>query len=156
MKIDVWTDGSINLHRNNKPGGWAAILVQNNFLLDYTYKGVKNTTSNAMELMAIIKGILYTLNKYPKVKEIEVFSDSAYCVNCIICKWYVTWQHNGWYNSKGELVANKNLWEQLLKTLSDADKSGVKVQLTKVKGHSGLLYNEMADRYACTARKSIE
>ena len=73
----------------------------------------------------------------------EVYSDSAYCINCYEQKWYVKWIKNNWINSKGQKVANIDLWEKLIPFFEDAD-----FIFKKVKGHSGLEGNERADAIA--------
>ena len=80
--------------------------------------------------------------------EIEVFSDSAYMVNCIQKKWYEKWQKNGWKTSKKGPVENKDLWIKLLNLISPFN-----VKFHKVAGHSGIELNEMADKLA---RKGIK
>ena len=72
--------------------------------------------------------------------QIEVYSDSAYIVNCINQKWYKKWQLNGWKTSKKEPVENKDLWLRLLELLDR-----LPVTFTKVKGHANIELNERAD-----------
>ena len=58
-------------------------------------------------------------------------------------KWYINWENNGWKNSKGDPVANKLEWRFLIKFFKDD-----RFTFTKVKGHSGHVYNERADALA--------
>ena len=46
--------------------------------------------------------------------------------------WYERWRENGWLNRRKESVANRDLWERLLK----ATWRHREVRLRKVKGHS--------------------
>lgn len=75
--------------------------------------------------------------------EIEVYTDSAYLVNCMHQKWYERWQRNGWKNAKKEPVENQDLWMRLLELLGRH-----RVRFHKVKGHSGIALNELADSLA--------
>jgi ribonuclease HI len=74
---------------------------------------------------------------------IDIYSDSAYLVNCMHDKWYVNWQKNGWKNAKKQSVENRDLWEQLLELLQQHT-----VRFHKVTGHAGVEMNEKADRLA--------
>ncbi len=104
------------------------------------YGGELNTTNQRMELTACIKAL--ELIKTPG-HLIEVYTDSAYLVNCIQKKWYLTWQKNGWKNANRQPVENRDLWERLLDLLSK-----YKVLFHKVAGHAGDELNERADELA--------
>jgi len=79
-----------------------------------------------------------------------LYSDSAYLVNCFNNRWYVSWQRNGWKNSKGQPVENQDLWKRLLELLEKHD-----VTFIKVKGHSDNEWNNRCDELARAAIKSI-
>ena len=62
MQIKIYTDGACDVHADNKPGGWAAILqatgddgavVKEKVISG----GAENTTNNQMELTAVIEGL---------------------------------------------------------------------------------------------------
>jgi ribonuclease HI len=98
-----------------------------------------------MELTACIRALEQIKStKYA----VEVYTDSAYLANCILRKWYVAWQRNGWYNASRKPVENRDLWERLL-----ALASLYKIKFIKVAGHSGNTLNERADELA---RKGIK
>jgi len=59
-------------------------------------------------------------------------------------KWYVKWRKNGWKNSKKEPVENKDLWEELLNQVESIKD----ITFIKVKGHSGVELNELAEALA--------
>lgn len=146
-KVIIYTDGgcSNNQERCNF-GGWGAILSFNGKVKEI-YGGEANTTNNKMELLACIKA-LETLksDKYP----VEIYSDSAYIVNCIQQKWYEKWQRNNWKTAKKEPVLNKDLWERLLELTATYN-----VKFIKVKGHAGIELNERADQLAQEGIKSV-
>lgn len=145
-KIIIYTDGACSNNQSNQNfGGFGAVLIYNEHVKKI-YGGQKNTTNNIMELTAIIES-LKTLktNKIP----VHVFSDSAYIVNCINSKWYVNWRKNGWKTSKKTPVENRALWEELLSLIENLQS----FEISKVKGHAGDKYNEMADELA---RKGAE
>jgi len=138
--VIVYCDGACsgNQYSTNK-GGWGAI-IQYNERHKEIYGGERNTTNQRMEITACVKA-LESIG--PSYSDIDVYSDSAYLVNCINKKWYVNWQQNGWKNYKKQPVENKDLWEKLLVLLSQK-----RVTFTKVSGHSGLELNELADKLA--------
>jgi ribonuclease HI len=144
-KIIIYCDGACsgNQFRINT-GGWGAIMQQGSHLKEI-HGGEKNTTNQRMELTACIRALEQIKSgKY----DVEVYTDSAYLVNCMQKKWYTTWQRNGWRNSARKPVENRDLWEKLLCLISL-----YKVRFIKVAGHSGNTSNERADELA---RKGIQ
>ncbi|MHB8086209.1 MAG: ribonuclease HI [Dehalococcoidia bacterium] len=139
-KIIIYCDGACsgNQYRVNA-GGWGAILRHRGTVKEI-YGGELNTTNQRMELTACIKAL--EMIKSPG-RHIDVYTDSAYLVNCIQRKWYLTWQKNGWKNANRQPVENRDLWERLLALLSK-----YKVVLHKVAGHAGDELNERADELA--------
>ena len=136
-KIKIFTDGGC---RKNGIGGWGVVFVYGD-LVKEVYGGSINATNNKMELTAVIEAL-----KRIKRKDvpIEVHSDSAYIVNCFNDKWYVKWRKNGWTNSKKQPVENRDLWEELINLVESFDD----IEFVKVKGHSGVEFNERADQLA--------
>ena len=134
--VVLYTDGACS--GNPGDGGWAAIL---------SFKGKekilsggeKETTNNRMELMAIICG----LEAVKKNQKVVVFSDSAYCVNAFQQGWTHKWVMQGWRSAGGDEVANKELWQRLLKAIEPLD-----VEFVKVKGHSTNIFNNRCDALA--------
>lgn len=139
------TDGSCSGNgTDTSKGGWGYILLdKNENLISKDGGQVNKTTNNQMELTAMIKG----LNKVSSITNnffsCEVYSDSAYIINCIKQKWYEKWMSNGWINSKKEPVKNKELWIKLIPFFDD-----IRFSFFKVKGHSGNKWNEAVDRIA--------
>lgn len=135
-KVTLYCDGSCP--RQHKVGGWAWVDVRDGVIFRYNSGGVKDgATNQRMEILAVTRA-LEELHEWaigsgiePKMLDVEVVSDSAYVVNCIEKGWYVKWQKNGWKNSQGEPVANKDLWVRLLAAL---DKLAL-VKFTHIKGH---------------------
>jgi ribonuclease HI len=61
-----------------------------------------------MELEAAIKGLLVLTERC----SVTVITDSKYLQQGITV-YLVRWQSHGWCNSRGEQIANRDLWEQL-------------------------------------------
>ena len=85
---------------------------------------------------------------------VTVYSDSSYLVNCMRRGWYEKWRGNGWLNHRKEPVANRDLWERLLR----ATRRHQEVRWRKVRGHSKTQGphksgNDRADELAVAAKK---
>lgn len=148
MKIIAYTDGACS--GNPGPGGFGIIICDEDLnIKEKISKSVKSTTNNKMELIAILTAMEYAIAN--KISEIDIYSDSAYCVNTINCKWLQNWILNGWKTAKNEEVKNRDLWEHFIKIAPK-----VKFRLYKVKGHEDDELNNMADELAVKAREAIE
>lgn len=148
MNYKIYTDGACS--GNPGPGGYAFVVLSSGNLPLVVSGGKSNTTNNNMELMAIVRALkhLRARNLNVKVDKVEVYSDSAYCINSIQLGWLQKWKLNGWVTRSGEEVKNLELWKSYLKL-----SSGVDLKFVKVKGHSGDVYNDMADMAAQAASK---
>jgi ribonuclease HI len=144
-KIIIYCDGACsgNQFKKNK-GGWGAILIFKKRGKEIC-GGEVNTTNQRMELTACIKALEQLKTDEHKV---EIYSDSAYLINCMHKKWYVNWEKNGWKNAKKDPVENRDLWEALLDLVEKYNPKFIKVE-----GHSGVALNEKADELA---RKGME
>ena len=101
-----------------------------------------------MELRAALEGIKNARHLANNSKDavFEIYSDSAYLVNCYIQRWYKGWQQFGWYNSKNEPVKNQDLWEELIPCFENLHYSFI-----KIKGHSQDRWNDRVDKLAQAA-----
>ena len=127
------------------PGGWAAILMYKDNKKEIS-GGKKVTTNNIMELTAVIEGL--KLLKYSC--EVDLYSDSAYVVNCFQQGWIYNWVKSNWKTANKEPVKNKEIWEELYELTKKH-----KVNFIKVKGHSDNEYNNRCDELARNAIKNI-
>lgn len=138
-QVEIYTDGACS--GNPGPGGWAAVLIYKGKTKELS-GGEHNTTNQRMELMAAHEA----LQSLKEPCAVALNSDSAYLINCFKQKWYQSWEKNGWKNSKGEPVQNRDLWEKLLVQVRRHQ-----VQFQKVKGHAGVDLNERCDELARAA-----
>ena len=76
----------------------------------------------------------------------NVVTDSAYVVNAFRDEWWVSWRKNGYTNSKGKPVANRELWEELVRLVTDERPGAVSFEW--VKGHGLCPGNVLVDRLA--------
>lgn len=140
-KVMLYTDGACSF--NPGPGGWGCVLIYKNTKKELS-GGEKETTNNKMELMAVIQGLSALKEKCT----VDVFTDSAYIYNAFTQKWLETWQLKRWKTAGNKIVANRELWEQLLDLTTFH-----KVIFHKVKGHSD---NELNNRCDELARAEVE
>lgn len=140
-EIKIYTDGACS--GNPGPGGWGAVLIYGDYIRELS-GAEPQTTNNRMEMVAVIK----SLQALKEMCQVHIYTDSAYICNCFLEGWYKKWLANGWKNSKKEEVENKDLWQEML---DEVEKH--QVVWHKVKGHSGVKYNERADQLAVQACK---
>ncbi|HSC85894.1 MAG TPA: ribonuclease H [Polyangiaceae bacterium] len=135
MSTIIYTDGACS--GNPGPGGWAWAIEKG----AYKSGAEKQTTNQRMELKAALDAV--ESNPGP----LEIVSDSTYVVKCFTDKWYAGWMKRGWVNSKKEPVANRDLWEPLIRLVLERKN----VTFRWVKGHSGHPMNDLVDRLAVEA-----
>ena len=135
----MYTDGACS--GNPGPGGWGAILIEDGRERELS-GGENPTTNQRMELTAPIEG----LRALESRRQVAIYSDSAYVINCFRDRWYERWRKNGWLNSQKKPVENRDLWEALIALVEQHD-----VTWHKVAGHSGDPLNDRADALARSA-----
>jgi ribonuclease HI len=154
--VVVFTDGAFR--KKGSLGGWAWAIVKVDYPENVSSKqgGCEDTTSQRMELSAIIsiaEGFSNTVGKF----NVLVLSDSSYCVKGIN-EWRHKWKREGWetykWNAKTPTpVANQDLWIPLDELLFNADN---KLTFEWVKGHDECEGNNLADKYANEAVESVK
>ncbi len=135
-KVIIYTDGACS--GNPGPGGWGALIILNGSKIELS-GGEKETTNQRMEMQAAIEA----LRAVSESSDVELYSDSAYLINCFKQDWIGRWQLNNWRTSKKEPVKNRELWERLM----DLNKFH-RVKWLKVKGHSNNPHNDRCDELA--------
>ena len=126
--ITIYTDGSCQ--GNPGPGGWGAVILQEQDDPVRLSGPEPQTTNNRMELTAAIKSLELT----PAGASVTLHSDSIYLVNTMTKNW--------------KRRANHDLWSQL-----DSLAAARNVSWNWVRGHTGDRWNEEADRLAVAATK---
>ena len=141
--MKIFIDGSCR--GNPGPGGFGVVcLDENNQVIFCHQEQFQKTTNNEMELAAA----LYALAKFgTEVSEWTqpqiVYCDSAYTINTLT-NWKNNWKANGWIKSDKKVPENL----QLIQKYDKIEEKGYRIELKKVKGHSGFLGNEIADKLA--------
>lgn len=137
-----YTDGSC--HPNPGPGGYA--VVRDGRLLASGSEPL--STNQRMELAAMLAALRLIAAgraRYPR-RLAEIRSDSQYAINCTGSA--AGWKKNGWRRANSGPLKNLDLIQQLYAAYNDAGT----VKLTHVRGHKGIIGNEMADHHAALAR----
>ena len=142
MKYIIYTDGACS--GNPGPGGWGAVIFDENKKQSNISGKETMTTNNRMELLAPIMAI----KRIKEKSEITVYTDSTYLKNGIT-DWIKKWEKNGWKSSSNQPIKNKDLWLELNKLSSEH-----KVSWNWVEGHSNNEFNNLADNLATEAVKN--
>ncbi|KAK2736277.1 hypothetical protein FQN57_000807 [Myotisia sp. PD_48] len=118
--MEIYTDGGCR--RNGQPGaiGAAAAAIKNRY---GKYRGWQlslpsnpRPTNQRAEITAIILALEKASEKYDELNskprlDVKIYSDSRYVVGCMTT-WVDKWENNGWTNSAGKEVANRDLLEE--------------------------------------------
>jgi len=119
----VVTDGACS--RNPGPGGWGLIVMTPEDQV-FEFGGHEaETTNNRMELMGLYRGMqeIYKIeSKLKTAKVIHVITDSKYVMDGA-SKYVANWARSAWRTSTGSEVKNQDLWEKILKGLSEFQKN---------------------------------
>lgn len=142
MLIDIYTDGGSRF--NPGPGAWALLAYVNNKLIKQDCGFKESTTNNEMEVTAIKMALEY-IPEFIRLLDtvdlkVRILTDSSYAMNSIDV-WSNNWIKDGTIDSRpnGKLIKMANFALKIARTK-------VEVEFVKVKGHSGVKGNELADR----------
>jgi ribonuclease HI len=150
-EVCVYTDGASTGSRG--PGGFGAVISFREGETVEISGGERDTTNLRMEITAACAA----LENIGEGHAVTVYADASYLVNCMRRGWHEKWRENGWLNYRKRPVANRDLWERLLKAMARHQE----VRWKKVKGHSRTAGahksgNDRADELAVTAKKQAQ
>ena len=139
--IIIYTDGACS--GNPGPGGWCAIIQDQNSAEERVLQGgAALTTNNRMELEGAINGLQAITDPLAKI---SLYTDSKY-VQQGMTEWLANWKKKGWKNAQNKPVKNQDLWQKM-----DELCSSRQVDWHWVKGHSTNEHNQRADLLAVRA-----
>ena len=159
MIFKYYTDGACTLNNENGvyskgPGGWAYARIQDGKIATWSSGGSKKTTNNEQELTAIMEALIDAKKASLPGDEIEIYSDSAYCIN-IFTQWINGWKANGWTRGKKhEPIENLEVIKTIYEMVFSLENSFIAVEWVKVKGHSNNEFNNFVDQKAVEAKES--
>jgi ribonuclease HI len=109
----IYTDGSGGYAPYGGRGicGYAAIVWFSDDTIIILGGTEAHSTHQRVELLALITALQY-LKQHSQSS--SIFSDSKYAIDAINHNWIDKWQHNGWLNTKGNPIDDRDLWLQLL------------------------------------------
>lgn len=137
--IEIWTDGGTsNNGKADSFGGWAFVAMEDKPVIGFGNQVPGYCTNNRCEIMGVIAALI--TYGAPGVK-LTIKSDSEYVVKTVN-QWRLNWHRKRHQAS----IKNKSLFEKLFHLV---DTNNVKLEW--VRGHSGILGNEIADKWATNA-----
>jgi len=142
----IFTDGACS--GNPGPGGWACIVALPDGMVHELGGSNSETTNNRMELAATIRSL--AMLEAGEQRPIILYTDSTYVIKGIT-QWIFAWRSRGWKSAEGKDVANRDLWEELLRQVMRLKPSIVDWKY--VRGHAGFPGNERCDEIAVSFSK---
>jgi ribonuclease HI len=144
MKWQIFTDGASS---PDGRGGWAYVVVNDGTEIRRAQGSALGVTHQRMEIRAVAEALL----AFPEDVPVEVIGDSAYAIDCFRQKWHVRWEQNGWRNSSGKAVANRDEWQRAFAAWRARS---AETAWDRVKGHlkGTHPWNDLADRLAVEAK----
>jgi ribonuclease HI len=108
-------------------------------------------TNQRAELTAVLRA----LEIAPTHREIHIYTDSSYSINCVTT-WYKKWETNNWLTSAKQPVMNKDIIEDILARIRERQGFGSPTIFNWIKGHSNNPSNEAADRLAVSGAQRAQ
>src|SRR3954471_9510877 len=123
---------------NPGPAGWGRYVDEE----CWAAGGWAHGTNNMAELTAVLDVLQQTAHLDD---DLLLYCDSTYAINSVT-KWMAGWKRRGWRKGDGKPVLNLEIMQAL-----DNAMAGRRVRFEWVRGHSGHVLNEAADRLANAA-----
>lgn len=131
-EFSAYTDGSCWNSDPDRCGGSAYVLLDcYGDVIAASHKGFKGTSSNRMEMLAIVSAIAST----PRGARLQVFTDSEYAIKAFLCGGASNQDLIGLYHKYAGRLAG--------------------VKLTHIRGHKGNPLNEWCDYWSNREYKTM-
>lgn len=152
--LEFYTDGAYS--SKTEMGGWAAICIEDDVLIDQRSGYEPYTTNNRMEITALLSAFENINTIETSHTKVIIYTDSAYCANTLNQGWYRNWiKDNKWQTSDRQPVKNQDLWSRVIALYIKLVKR-FNLEIVKVAAHKGNKWNEYVDEMAKNARKELE
>lgn len=136
----IYTDGSCNCSRADKPGGWGVYILHDEEV-KYLNGGLSHTSIGRMEIMAMLNALRHIDDNIPtKDCEVNIYTDSKYVSDTLTKGWLRKWQQANWPLS----LRNLDLWQQISNTIESISRRGNinNVKIIHIRGHQKDITNE--------------
>lgn len=159
IQFTAYTDGAYSSTR--QLGAWAFLIKEEddqNFDVYYSQAELieaEKVTSQVAELTAVQKLFNEVITNIAATEgdakdiHLTVYSDSTYCVNGVN-DWMHKWRHKNWKGASRKPVLNVELWIDIMRMYNLIGK----IEMIWVKGHSGVLGNEIVDELCSSLTQS--
>ena len=150
--INVYTDGS---YKKGDGGSGLLIIYPDGTEESPAIIGRTNTTNNRSELRAVIEAFKM-IQKTTHARGhnfVAIHTDSQYIIDNYKKVVGGSWYGEPWKTHDGTDFANKDLWQEFTREFKKTRK---RIELYKVKAHSGNAGNETADRLAKKSRQGVK
>ncbi len=145
MSCSIYVDGAApNNQHGCKRGGIGLVVMDedNEIVHEESITIDRETDCAELKLLALIEGL-----EYAEDGDV-IYSDNDYCVKGFNI-WLDDWKDRGWRKANKKPIKHRQLWKQV-----DELRSRKYVEVLKVKAHSGIEGNEIADSLAVDAARS--
>ena len=142
-----YVDGACSGNGTDHATGGFGVIGVNNNEVEYQYSEYSTDTTNNREELKAILHVMKNFGMPPDEQwmydEPIVYSDSAYSINTYN-DWMFRWRGNEWKRANGHIPENLDL----IKEYYDLYQKGYRINLQKIKGHTGDFWNEFVDKIA--------
>ncbi|ELX4198849.1 RNase H family protein [Vibrio vulnificus] len=145
MSYSIYVDGAAPNNQNVCMRGGIGLVVMdedNEIVHEEIITIDRETDCAELELLAFIEGL-----EYAEDGDV-IYSDSEYCVKGFNL-WLDGWKKKGWRRADKKQIKNRRQWQTV-----DALRADKYVEVEKVRAHSGVRGNEIADSLAVGAARS--
>lgn len=152
--LRVYSDGSATL-KSRRGGAGVHMIFPNGETVNFSSLSYPGATNNEMELQSCILALseIKKLEDSKKFQGIIIYSDSEYIVSNYK-KAIFAWSKQKWIRNNGEPVLNAQQWEKLIRLMQGIyEKFYARTYFEKIKAHSGIEGNEIADNLAKKSRE---
>ena len=151
--LSFYTDGAYS--SKSEMGGWAAICLEDDIIIDEQKGYEPYSTNNRCELLAFLSAMENADTIETPQTKVIIYTDSAYIANCFNQGWYRSWLKNGWKTADRQDVKNQDLWKRII-SLYIKHKDHFDLEVIHVKGHADNKWNNYVDLLAVKMRKELE